>query len=130
MSHTHFKAFKSCWLKDLYSSLVRHATARVIAAIAEIEIPVGQWPTLFPALLQAATSTVVAQRETGAFALCTILEKTGLEMQDQLPDFFKLFSGLAHDNDSLEVRVISVRLVGKFVLFSFSYTSQSAWCVC
>ena len=109
---------------------MRHATARVIAAIAEIEIPVGQWPTLFPALLQAATSTVVAQRETGAFALCTILEKTGLEMQDQLPDFFKLFSGLAHDNDSLEVRVISVRLVGKFVLFSFSYTSQSAWCVC
>ena len=97
--------------KRACSSLVRHATARVIAAIAEVEIPLGQWPALLPALTQAATSTVVSQRETGAFTLCTILEKTGLEMQDQLPDFFKLFSSLAHDNDSLEVRTTSVRCV-------------------
>ncbi|KAF8578209.1 ARM repeat-containing protein [Ramaria rubella] len=94
------------------NALVRHATARVVAAIAEIEIPLGQWPTLLPSLLQTATSAVVAQRETGAFTLCTILEKTGTEMQEQLPDFFKLFSALAHDNDSLEVRVTSVRALG------------------
>jgi hypothetical protein len=95
------------------STLVRHATARVVAAIAEIELPLGQWPALLPALTQAATSSVVSQRETGAFTLCTILEKTGLEMQNQLPDFFKLFSSLAHDNDSLEVRITSVRCVRK-----------------
>lgn len=105
--------FQAAHTKRLCSSLVRHATARVIAAIAEIEIPLAQWSDLFPALLQATTSSVVSQREIGAFILCTILEKTGLEMQAQLPDFFKLFSGLAHDNDSLEVRVTSVRFVEK-----------------
>lgn len=99
------------------SALVRHAIARVVASIAEIELPLGNWPTVLPSLLQTATSPVVAQRETGAFALCTILEKTGTEMQEHLPSFFKLFSSLAHDPDSLEVRVISVRFVACNIFF-------------
>lgn len=112
-----------------YSKLVRHATARVIAAIADIELPVNQWGSLLPSLTQAATSNVVTERETGSFILCTILEKVGAELQSQLPDFFKLFSTLAHDNDSLEVRVNSVRYEFSFydVLVNEITILKSSW---
>jgi len=88
------------------SALVRHAVARVVASIAEIELRLGNWPSLLPSLLQTATSSVVAQRETGAFALCTILERTDMEIQEQLPSFCKLFSSLAHHTGSLDPNYI------------------------
>ncbi|KAI6126080.1 ARM repeat-containing protein [Pisolithus croceorrhizus] len=75
--------------------LVRHAAARVVAAIASIEIPLGTWPELLPLLHQACLSTQVAHREV-----------------EQTQNFFSLFSGLMVDPESIEVRITTVRALG------------------
>ncbi|KAI0040562.1 ARM repeat-containing protein [Auriscalpium vulgare] len=94
------------------NSLVRHSTARVIAAIAGIEVPVGGWPQLLPYLHQTATSPQVAHREVGVYILYTVLETIVDGFQDQLPTFFKLFEQLLQDPESAEVRITSVRALG------------------
>ncbi|KIJ55832.1 hypothetical protein M422DRAFT_63753 [Sphaerobolus stellatus SS14] len=93
-------------------SIVRHASARVIAAIAELELPLDLWPGLMPLLTQAATSNIVAQREIASFIIFSVIATIGGEIESQLSDAFKLFSNLIHDPDSLEVRVTSVKALG------------------
>ena len=92
-----------------FRPLTRHATARVIAAIAECELPMGLWANLIPILSQAATSSIVSQRETASFILATIIGTIGSEDEQLLSDAFKLFAALLHDPESLEVRVTSVK---------------------
>ena len=93
----------------LPSALVRHSTARVIAAIAGIEIPVGGWPQLLPFLHETATSSEAAHREVGIYILYTVLETIVEGFQEHLQAFFKLFEGLLQDPESAEVRVTTVR---------------------
>lgn len=87
------------------SQLVRHATARVIAAIASHELPLEQWPNLLPFLHSAMTSPVAAQREIGSFILFTILEEVIETFESRIPQFFQLFAQLLNDPESLEVRI-------------------------
>lgn len=93
----------------LLSALVRHSTARVIAAIAAIEIPVGGWVQLLPFLHETATSSQAAHREVGVYILYTVLESIVEGFQEHLQEFFKLFEGLLQDRESPEVRVTTVR---------------------
>jgi hypothetical protein len=93
----------------LVSALVRHSTARVIAAIAAIEIPVGGWVQLLPFLHETATSSQAAHREVGVYILYTVLETIVEGFQEHLQTFFKLFEGLLQDRESAEVRVTTVR---------------------
>ncbi|KAI6149260.1 ARM repeat-containing protein [Pisolithus tinctorius] len=92
--------------------LVRHAAARVVAAIASIEIPLGTWPELLPLLHQACTSTQVSHREVGIYILFTVLETIVEGFQEQTQNFFSLFSLLMADPDSIEVRITTVRALG------------------
>ncbi|KAI0628226.1 ARM repeat-containing protein [Trametes polyzona] len=94
------------------NNLVRHSTARVIAAIAYIEMPLGTWPQLLPFLEQTATSDLVAQREVGIYILYTVLENIVEGFESHLQSFFKLFSGLLADPESTEVRITTVRALG------------------
>ena len=91
------------------SKLVRHSTARVIAAIATIEIPLGTWPHLLLFLRQASASSQVAQREVGVYTLYTVLENIVEGFQEHLQGFFKLFETSLQDPESAEVRVTTVR---------------------
>jgi hypothetical protein len=100
------------------SALVRHSTARVIAAIAGIEMPVNAWPQLLPFLLETATSSQATHREVGIYILYTVLETIVEGFQEHLQSFFKLFEKLLQDSESTEVRVTTVRWAG---LFFFSY---------
>lgn len=93
----------------IVSALVRHSTARVIAAIAGIEIPVGGWTQLLPFLHETATSSQVAHREVGIYILYTVLETIVEGFQEHLQAFFKLFERLLQDPESAEVRVTTVR---------------------
>ena len=93
----------------LVSALVRHSTARVIAAIAGIEIPVGGWSQLLPFLHETATSSQAAHREVGVYILYTVLETIVEGFQEHLQALFKLFEGLLQDPESAEVRVTTVR---------------------
>jgi hypothetical protein len=93
------------------SKAVRHSAARVVGAIAAIEIPQGNWSQLLPFLHQTATSNEVSHREVGVFILFTVLESIVEGFQEQLQSFFKLFETLLVDPDSIEVRITTVRLV-------------------
>jgi hypothetical protein len=93
------------------SNLVRHSAARVIAAIATIEIPIGTWSQLLPFLHQSCTSPQVAHREVGIYILFTVLENIVEGFQEHLQSFFKLFEQLLTDPESVEVRITTIRYV-------------------
>lgn len=99
------------WIIHLcsFSNLVRHSTARVVAAIASLEVPIGRWDKLLPFLHSAMTSAVVAQREIGIFMLFTILDEIVDSYEGQFPSFFQLFANLLNDPESLEVRITTCK---------------------
>jgi importin-4 len=92
-----------------HSNLVRHSAARVIAAIATIEIPNGTWAQLLPFLHQTCISSQVVHREVGIYILFTVLENIVEGFQEHLQSFFKLFEQLLVDPESIDVRVTTVR---------------------
>jgi importin-4 len=85
--------------------LVRHSSARVIAAIANIEIPDGEWADLPGYLQQAATSGTTSQREVGVYILFTLLETLQDAFTTQYHDLFLLFNKTIQDPESVEVRI-------------------------
>lgn len=95
----------------MYSKLVRHSSARVVAAIASIEIPLGQWNELLPFLEQTCTSPSVAHREVGSFILFTVLENIVEGFESHMTSLFKLFETLIVDPESADVRITAVRCV-------------------
>jgi len=94
------------------NNLVRHSAARVIAAIATIEIPNGTWAQLLPFLHQTCISSEVTHREVGIYILFTVLENIVEGFQEHLQSFFKLFEQLLVDPESIEVRITTVRALG------------------
>ncbi|RDX41000.1 ARM repeat-containing protein [Polyporus arcularius HHB13444] len=94
------------------NNLVRHSTARVIAAIASIEIPLDHWPNLLPFVQQTCVSPQAVHREVGIYILFTVLESIVEGFETHLQSFFKLFGELLNDPESAEVRVTTVRALG------------------
>ncbi|KAI0085836.1 ARM repeat-containing protein [Irpex rosettiformis] len=94
------------------NNLVRHSAARVVAAIASIEIPLGQWNELLPFLEQTCTSREVAHREVGIYILFTVLENIVEGFESHLQSLFRVFEQLIQDPESAEVRVTTVRALG------------------
>ncbi|KAI0070029.1 ARM repeat-containing protein [Panus rudis PR-1116 ss-1] len=94
------------------AKLVRHSAARVIAAIASIEMPLGQWNDLLPFLTQTCVSPQVAHREVGVYILYTVFENIVEGFESHLQNFFKLFESLLQDPESIEVRITSVKALG------------------
>jgi hypothetical protein len=102
-------------LRDLlvaFSNIVRHSIARVIAAIASIELPNNNWAALLPFLSEACGSSQVNARATGIYILFTILENSTEGFLDHLESLYKLCGRLLDDPESLEVQVNSVRTLG------------------
>lgn len=89
------------------SGLVRHATARVIAAIAGIELPEGTWNALFPLLEQIVASPQSVHREVGSYILYSILESVVSGFS--FPALFQIFQRTIQDPENLEVRITTVR---------------------
>ncbi|TFK40003.1 ARM repeat-containing protein [Crucibulum laeve] len=94
------------------NNLVRHSSARVIAAIASIEIPAGTWAALLPFLHQTCTSPQVIHREVGVYILFTVLENIVEGFQEHTQTFYTLFEQLLADPESIEVRITTVRALG------------------
>lgn len=86
-------------------ALVRHSSARVIAAIARIDLEDGEWTSLPGLLFQAATSDQVSHREVGSYILFSLLEVAGDSFEDKIPGLFQLFAKTIKDPDSAEVRI-------------------------
>uniref|UniRef100_A0A8H7XV39 Importin N-terminal domain-containing protein n=1 Tax=Psilocybe cubensis TaxID=181762 RepID=A0A8H7XV39_PSICU len=94
------------------NNLVRHSAARVVAAIATVEVAQGTWNELLPWLHSTCVSQNVAHREVGSFILFTVLESIVEGFQSHLPELFELFASLLADPESIEVRITTVRSLG------------------
>ncbi|KAI1001068.1 putative importin subunit beta-4 [Podosphaera aphanis] len=94
-------------------SLVCHASARLIAAIAGIDISLGEWPQLPGLLAQAATSEQVAHRKMGTFVLYSLLDDTFEIFQDKISDLFQIFTKTINDTESTEVRINTLLCLSK-----------------
>ncbi|WVQ81301.1 hypothetical protein IAT38_003424 [Cryptococcus sp. DSM 104549] len=97
------------------ASIVRHAHAQAVAAIADLELTVDppQWPGLMPGLYQAAGSPQKAHRETSIYVLFSILDTVAESFEAHLQNLFKVFSVSLVDPESAEVRVTTLRALAK-----------------
>jgi len=98
------------------SSLVRHATSRVIGSIAKIDLEDGEWAELPGLLQQAATSSKASERAVGVYLLYSILDTMGDGFSSKFKELFALFSKTIKDPESLEVRVNTLLAISKMAL--------------
>ena len=90
---------------DEEKTLPRHSKARVIAAIAQIDLEDGQWAELPGMLQQAATSNEARHREVGIYIIYTLLETMPDMFQENMSQMLTLFNRTIQDPDSIDVRV-------------------------
>ncbi|RMY41413.1 hypothetical protein D0866_00606, partial [Hortaea werneckii] len=83
----------------------RHSKARVIAAIAKVDLEDGQWEELPGMLQQAATSQQVRHREVGIYIIFTLLEAMPDIFQENMSQMLTLFNRTVQDPESVEVRI-------------------------
>ena len=86
-------------------SLARNSKARVISAIAKIDLEDGQRADLPGILQQAATSETARHREVGIYIIYTLLENMPDLFQENMNQMLTLFNRTIQDPESLEVRV-------------------------
>ena len=95
---------------------MRHSGARVIAAIAGLDLEDGEWNTLPGILLEAAKQPHVAHREVAVYILFTLLEAVGDGFADKLPILFQLFSQTIRDPESSEVRINTMLALSRIAM--------------
>lgn len=89
-------------------SLARHSKARVIAAIAKVDLADGQGTEQLSLIHQATTSDNVKHREVGVYILYTLLETLPDAFQENVARLIDLFSKTIQDTASAEVRLNSM----------------------
>jgi len=97
-------------------SLVRHSSARLVSAIAKVDLEDGDWAELPGMLQQAATSSSADERAVGIYLLYSLLETMGEGFSDKFKALFELFSTTIRDPESLEVRVNTLLAVSKMAI--------------
>ncbi|KAI5370604.1 putative importin-beta domain, armadillo-like helical, importin beta family [Septoria linicola] len=90
---------------DEQQQLARHSKARVIAAIAKVDLEDGQWADLPGILQQAATSDTARHREVGVYIIYTLLETMPDVFQENMSQMLSLFNRTIQDPESVDVRV-------------------------
>ncbi|EMC99774.1 hypothetical protein BAUCODRAFT_153902 [Baudoinia panamericana UAMH 10762] len=90
---------------DEEKPLPRHSKARVIAAIAKVDLEDGEWSELPGILQQAATSQTARHREVGLYIIYTLLETMPDMFQENMGQMLALFNRTIQDPESVEVRL-------------------------
>jgi hypothetical protein len=90
---------------DEQQQLARHSKARVIAAIAKIDLDDGNWSELPGILQQAATSDIARHREVGVYIIYTLLETMPDVFQENMHQMLTLFNRTIQDPESVDVRI-------------------------
>lgn len=88
---------------------VRHAAARVVAAIGDLDLDTGAWPELLPNLVKALQDASQDTRETAAYALYALVETNLPSLGSHVDDFIQLFGQLVADPSLRLVRVNAVQ---------------------
>ncbi|EGG06329.1 uncharacterized protein MELLADRAFT_43549 [Melampsora larici-populina 98AG31] len=94
-------------------SLTRHAISRVVAEIAELELPERTWPELLNFLIAATDSSVATEREISVFTLHAMMDTIVSCFPEHLPQIYALFSKTLQDPESLAVRVSTLQALGR-----------------
>lgn len=95
---------------------VQHATARVIVAIAKIDIEGGQWMDLPDILLLAAHNSQDPQpRQVSTYILAVSLENLGHHLMFKFRDMLVLFGKTIADSDA-EVRINTMLALSRIAL--------------
>ena len=89
------------------SALIRHSSARVVAAIGEIDLDKGEWQELLPSLVKGIQGGDVQTKEMAVYTLFTLLETQVAALFPHINDFLSLFGNLLTDM-SASVRVNAV----------------------
>ncbi|KAF7588713.1 hypothetical protein BBP40_005314 [Aspergillus hancockii] len=98
------------------SSLVRHSIARVISAVAKVDLNDGEWAELPNFLIQAGNSGNKDERSVAIYILFTILETLGEGFEEKFHDLFTLFSKTIRDPESEEVRTNTLLALGRLAM--------------
>jgi hypothetical protein len=98
------------------SSLVRHSIARIISAVAKIDLEDGEWADLPNLLLRAADGGNQDERAVSIYILFTILETLGEGFEEKFADLFKLFGKTIQDPESAEVRINTLLALSKLAM--------------
>lgn len=96
--------------------MVRHSVARIISAIAKIDLNDGEWADLPNFLVQASGSSNVEERVVGTYILFTILETLGEGFEEKYQELFTLFSKTIRDPESEEVRINTLLALSKIAM--------------
>ncbi|KAI9925257.1 hypothetical protein MW887_006180 [Aspergillus wentii] len=98
------------------SSLVRHSIARIISAIAKIDLNDGEWVDLPNFLIKAADTGNKEERAIAIYILFTILETLGEGFEEKFQDLFTLFAKTIRDPESEEVRINTLLALSKLAM--------------
>ena len=96
--------------------LVRHASARVVTAIAKIDIEDEEWQDLYDTLLQATGSQNALHREVGTYILFTTIEAFGDGIMHKFQEMFSLFNQTIRDPQSAEVRINTMLALSRIAI--------------
>ncbi|KAJ5266546.1 hypothetical protein N7478_009354 [Penicillium angulare] len=99
------------------SSLVRHSIARIISAVAKIDLNDGEWGDLPNLLLRAADSGNQDERAVAIYIFFTILETLGETFEEKFDDLFTLFGKTIQDPESAEVRINTLLALSKLAMY-------------
>ena len=99
------------------SSLVRHSIARIISAVAKIDLEDGEWLDLPNTLLTAASQGNPDERAVAIYILFTILETLGETFEEKFEDLFTLFGKTVQDPESAEVRINTLLALSKLAQY-------------
>lgn len=112
---------KEALLKSVFTQpnkLIRHSTARVVAAIGEYDLQDNTWPELLPTLINGVQSNDAQAKEMAVYTLFILLETQIPALVPHLDDFVTLFAGLLQDQTSQDIRVnavLSLDVLSQFI---------------
>ncbi|GAA6036695.1 hypothetical protein JCM8097_003433 [Rhodosporidiobolus ruineniae] len=102
----------------------RAAATRLVSALAKLELEKGVWPELLPWLWQMSSAPVAAHREVALQAIFMVLDSIAVAPSgpgggaaNQIPALLELFAKTVQDAESLNVRVWTIRALGKLAEF-------------
>ncbi|KAL2830462.1 armadillo-type protein [Aspergillus cavernicola] len=99
------------------NALVRHSVARVISAVAKVDLEDGQWADLPDFLMRAAATGNKDERAVSTYILFTILETLGEGFEEKFGDLFNLFSQTIADPESPDVRINTLLALSKLAMY-------------
>jgi hypothetical protein len=107
------------------NDLVRHSVARVISAVAKVDLEDGQWADLPNFLIRAADGGNKDERAVSMYILFTILETLGEGFEEKFQELFNLFSKTIRDPESPEVRINTLLALSKLAMYLDSAENEA-----